>query len=722
MNHLHSVCLTNIVYFKGASTLRFLPGTTLILGRNRQRRGAHASNGSGKSLLIGTVANVLFDSHPVVLKNARSVQKQIYSKDSSVTLRFKTAQHRYEYIKSGAHTSISQDGRDLKSRVARDQLRGLIDLSEEEFYSTVYLDSRRTNAFQMGTSSERFAFLTQLFRLQDLDDFRKHVQQMTTSLSAKMTSLEEARQQLELSRQELASIPADIVQRAQRLSHWLQRSSLEVQRNTALKHEWDNRIKYTRALKAVNALPATRELKDIKRDQDALALYNAALGERHQAVLRARQQEKELKELAIDDSRYDAWLKATHRLVPVEKPHQPPYRFDPKAKARLPGRAVCEADYAQSTLLHRQAKAQWKKFKDEVQHQSQCSLCHSVLDAGAKKRTMTGFLRAVSTHVERAMKARVALDEHDKHDEWVVYLMALKKYEDYASRKARLDAYDHDAALKYRRIKASPVRIPSKPVNPELDAQSLEQEHKTAQERAVQVRLVQELKVPRPASRAVDTEELNAKVVQRMRSLSGVQEQSVSYKMITGRIQELTERINTLEAETQDIPVYRMLGEAYSTKGIKLLLVQRIAAALEHNLNRHAGQIFAENFRFEFNIVEGRFDCTVVRTQGTKEIRSDIRLLSGAESRLFVFLFVLALLPLIPDRRRMNVLFLDEPEVGMDQDTFETFYSRLLPALQKIVPCIVLATPRHDYELPEARVLTVLKENGCSSIVEGVVL
>ena len=72
---------------------------------------------------------------------------------------------------------------------------------------------------------------------------------------------------------------------------------------------------------------------------------------------------------------------------------------------------------------------------------------------------------------------------------------------------------------------------------------------------------------------------------------------------------------------------------------------------------------------------------------------SDIRFLSGAESRSFSLLFMIACLPLIPRNRRSNLIVLDEFEAGLDKPTRELLVDKFLPALNKIVPHIIFITP-----------------------------
>jgi DNA repair exonuclease SbcCD ATPase subunit len=100
---------------------------------------------------------------------------------------------------------------------------------------------------------------------------------------------------------------------------------------------------------------------------------------------------------------------------------------------------------------------------------------------------------------------------------------------------------------------------------------------------------------------------------------------------------------------------------------------------------------------------------------------SDVRYFSGAESRLFAIVFLLAILPMIPDSRRTNILILDEPTANMDDAALEIFRDVLLPQLQKIVPSVIVVSPNPEIVPQHAPVFTVLKKNGKSKLLKGYV-
>lgn len=727
MNHLHSLTLHNIVYFKETSRFEFKPGVTFVRGRNLQRRGANASNGAGKSLLMSTLANVLFDTHPIITKNTRSIQKQIYAKDSWVQLRFKTAKHRYEYKKAGASISLSRDGTDTKSRIPRDQLHQLLDLSEEEFFSTVYLDSRRTNSFQMGTSSERFAFATALFRLQDIDDFRKHINRTVNELNSDASLLDQSRRDRDECVRQLQAIDPKSGARAQRLETWLQTATRQAQSLAALEHGWANYNRYAHAMATLKRMGTQRVSRLIRADLDALAVYQEQVNQYKQAKITQREIEAKLRLIKIDDSEYDAWLKRKHQHISVAQPVKPVGNLEHArqllAKIRLSQSRVQKMHDATQFEI-KNVQAQLDRFEQRLAHERRCPTCHTTLDADAKESIVSGFNALLTTRRKRLKKIAQYLAAHQLIAAHEAYSAQLIEYKKSATESRALEQYDFEAALNYRRLTSGKRPLPDCPVPPHaFKGSELRSELERALELEQQRVLTNSLKTERPERKLVadEAQALAALVARRMSKLPALSAAALQRKTLLAQRKELDARILELERRAADLPVYQMLGDAYSVKGIKMLLVQRIATALEKNLNRYARQIFSEDFSFKFLVADGRFDCTVTRKSGKHQKVSDIRHLSGAESRLFVFLFVLALLPLIPDRRRMNTLILDEPEVGMDQDTFETFYTRLLPALQKIVPCLIIVTPRNDYQVPDARVVTVVKDCGVSRLVDGVV-
>lgn len=729
MNHIQAIQLENVVYFKDSTRFEFEPGVTFIQGRNLQRRGPQASNGSGKSLLFGLLPNLLFDTHATIVKNSRSVARQLFGKTSTASVQFTQRKHEYVYTKAGSKTSLSRDGKDLQSRIARDQLKSLIDLSEEEFFSTVYLDSRRNNGFQMGTSAERFAFVTELFRLQDIDALRLHASRSITELRGEGNVLDALRGELADARITLKALPRDAQAQADAASAWLKTASLRAQRLTSLHHQWSNYNRWSKENALLEAMPRPElTAKALRAAISELDVYDAEMRQYRQQQKAQKGLRDELAASNLDVRDYDAMLQRKNSVVHVDAPEIP--EGDSARAERIAARApqsravrIQSRSKAQASLLQNQLDV----FNSEVGESDRCPTCHSELSVKTKTNIRKNFETQIAALHAKAKTAAAYILAHETVAAHTEYATDKVAYKAYKVELQTLQDYPFKGVRRQLELKTmlSGATVLEKPATPLAitsgqSRETLEASLVQAQRRADQVQVVKALQVDIPDAPADEGSlaELNALVSTRMGTLPVLQAQASERKLTISRIAAIKIKIAELDARLSDLPVYQLLVDAYSTKGIKMLMVQRIAQALEKNLNLYSRQIFAEDFKFSFAVVDGKFDVNVTRKMGRREITSDIRNMSGAESRLFVFLFVLSLLPLIPDRRRMNILVLDEPDNNMDEDTLNTFTTVLLPKLKAIVPTVIVISPR-DYAPHDAKVFTVVKENGASRLVSG---
>lgn len=731
MNYIKTLSLSKIVYFRDTTKFDFKPGLTFILGRNLQRRGPRTSNGSGKSLLFGVLPNILFDSHPTVTKNVRSVQKQIYEKGSSASVELSVGKHSYVYKKAGSKTELTRDGKNLKSRIARDQFRALIDLSEEEFFSTVYLDSRRTNSFQLGTSAERFSFITALFRLQNLDDIRKHINRCISELNSDKRLLEQTSLDLEEAKTKLSTLPKDAQSKADAISLWLKKASVQAQRLTATQHQWENYKKWQLEKDKLSDLPASKyTVKELRSFISKLDGYEAEL---RQWTKQRRLHEKhraELETLDLDDSSYDSMVKRKNSIVVIDKPDKP--EGDLTAAGRIAKKATlprAENVYAKSKAKVSVLKEQLDTFNSEVGEADNCPTCHSELSASTKKAIRQNFELQIEALTKKVKTASLCINAHKIVAEYKDYEDELKKYTAYKQAAKEIEAYPFAKVKRKLELKSilstESLKKPKAPVSipPSFTRESLEAELVLCQKREQQKQVVATLSVDKPETE-IDVnavKKLNAEVSEKLSALPELQAKASDRKSTLSTVRSLTERVTDMQSKLEDLPVYSMLSGAYSASGLKLLMIQRIAKALEKNLNTYSNQIFSEDFKFTFHVEDNNFGISVTRKFAGKDTTSDIRHLSGAESRLFIFLFVLALLPLIPDKRRMNILVMDEPDANMDDATREIFRDSLLPRLAKIVPSVVVISPNSEVVPQHGRVYTVVKNNGSSKLVEGMV-
>lgn len=203
----------------------------------------------------------------------------------------------------------------------------------------------------------------------------------------------------------------------------------------------------------------------------------------------------------------------------------------------------------------------------------------------------------------------------------------------------------------------------------------------------------------------------------RMAEISNVIEKQASYKsefdLYTGELTEIKSEIAKLKPTLDDKKILEVLLKAYSSKGLKTIVANQICGLLEQNLNHYRHLIFAEPFSFSIKASDTGLSIRVDRGNG---VESDVRNLSGAESNCFSLLFLIALLPLIPEERRLNMVVLDEPSAHMDKVTQQIFTERYLPALMEVVPNIYVITPNEEY-LNGSSEWIVRKSRGVASLI-----
>ena len=170
---------------------------------------------------------------------------------------------------------------------------------------------------------------------------------------------------------------------------------------------------------------------------------------------------------------------------------------------------------------------------------------------------------------------------------------------------------------------------------------------------------------------------------------------------------ELDEKVDKINSALHDLPVLEALIKAYSSKGLKVEVMKRIASLVEANLNLYRPLIFPESFKFNIEIKENSFDVLVDRKNG---ITSDVSKLSGAESSCFILLLLLSVLPLIPRRKRTDTIILDELDAPFGPPLRNLFFTKFLPMLQTIVPKIIVLSTAKNVPVEDARFFTVVKD------------
>jgi DNA repair exonuclease SbcCD ATPase subunit len=224
------------------------------------------------------------------------------------------------------------------------------------------------------------------------------------------------------------------------------------------------------------------------------------------------------------------------------------------------------------------------------------------------------------------------------------------------------------------------------------------------------IETIAELESLTPEQRALrfDPSELNSL----QDELSSMKAKLQVHNTVKVRAKEIKARLDELESAWQKEKALELLIEAYSDKNVKRMIVAAISQHLMASVNQYASLVF-KDYSFEF-VWGTQIQIIVNRPEGA----TDVRKLSGAESKLFTLILVLSLLKFVPRSKRLSLLVLDEPTASFSEETTEMFHT-LLPHLQQIIPSILIITPDSRERLEGANEYTVVRERKGSKIVRG---
>jgi DNA repair exonuclease SbcCD ATPase subunit len=742
------------VFFGKASLDLDYKGVTIIRAKNLDaRKNAPSSNGAGKSLLVGLIPEIFYDSAPT----GKEVKSQAMSKAGSVTVQVKDTVYTLErsWGKKKAF-EILKDGKATKVRtlaLATQKAQQIIGLSEEEFYSTAYLDVNRPHPLIRGSSARRQEYFTSMFRLHDTDALRKLLLQELRECEKAQSTYKELVEQFKNIKGETS------VDRIK---------SLESKRKTL-------KVQVEDFVRASSALADLQELMDFRVRYEGLIkkLAKVCDPDEVEAKLEEYTQERSVlkKGLATAIEYENEKKAATKAQALIDKAHESLKTFgltcDPEKAAKgsrllVKTETKLEAVMAQLDPLFDKTKKLHDRIQEIASERSE-----SVADLLAKERASNDKYektqrrrsdlehelehsrkfgagkcptcgnsvkaRSVKEIKEELAKVRQRLASWDDLNRLHELNRGLSDLEKQVKdlRATRLDlVHKKDKYVRYDRAHQKLSKLPDVPKVrskiPEYRKESYEQELESVESKIQvleQAAPVAELikKVAKLTEKSVSRYEDLKNEVNQLEGASSklaVVEASIeteNQKLASLRV--MRDKALSLKAKAKDAPVIKVLLEVYSNKGLKKLMIQRYASVIQDQLNKFRSVLFSEDFTFELNY-DTQFHILCHRKYGKKMVTSDVRKLSGAEGQAFTLLLLLATLSLIPRSRRLNFLVLDEADSSMGPEMLSNF-QRFIPILNKVIPHIIIVTPKTDTTYEGARVLTVVKHRGKSSLVVG---
>lgn len=706
--------VSGIPFFQKASLDLSHHGLIVLLGANKD--GDVGGNAAGKSLLARQLPEIILGTS----LSSRRDSSRHGSRAFEVGIGKK--QFRIEQSFSPRETiKVYRDGVDLgyhtldESRSAVSSI--MSDMGDPEIRSLLYLDSNRPHPLIKGDSTDRKKFFTQFFKLHGTSAMKKLISEELRE----MTRAEGSRSELESQLKETPfTDPKQIQKMTVRLDTLKERHariSEQIAKRARVESLCDS---WSAAQPVVSKL---RKVFDINSLEELEARVSQLMGRASKLKLRMA----EFEEYRTALSRYEKDLESLGEFrsgvknICLDFPEFSGLSWEDltswvhEASTKL--EAITEADKAHERLTRDvgDLKQRLGDVEDRIKHLSaETDVCPT---CGGPHDNVTARTKLVEAKTRK--KELIRKLETTESELASIPVVKSKKLEARISAARELRGF-------VRVLEKSDANGP--PTKPRWNEEELKAEYSDV---SGDLNLL--MSVDRTVFRTREAwrslpEDLKAMLSTDMPDASGLSEEIATLSDELRSAQHgneqhllLKKRLAQVESRLSDREPLELLEQAFSRDGVESLQIRALCARLEAQIQKLAPLLFPEDYRFEFDLTK-HFDIIVHRNYRGKNIQSDVRLLSGSETRMFSLLLFMGLTVFIPKNKRLSLLILDEPESAMSPQYLERFMS-FLPVLNKVVPTILIVTPQSPdlYSSLNPKFVTVVKKNGRSRLVEGVV-
>ena len=710
--------------YEEATTFKIKPGLSVIYGLNQTAgKSSKNSNYVGKSLLFSTLAEVLYEEPLVGSKQDRiqtGTQQVILEANNKV----------YQITKKNNKYSIKENGQliDYATKTkATDFIKTIWPLSFEEYETFVHIDSRIAHPLVMGSTAIRKEFFTKFFGLDKVDAERK-------LYLAELSKLKETKKAYDTLKSTL---------------FMLSQNTLSEEDLDELKTKIDKlSVKLDSAKSKLKALTAKSQLLDladlIKPVIEQLETLHLSNREEINALLKKYKHQVELlDEIREQDYAYQSYLKQSKvykeavknlsqiaqqydyeeldqkrtllsnyiaqkiivekkldRLSNIQKIEEP-------RKPQLEKDQVIEQYYEYQVLVKKA-----KQFEKGI-----CPTCGqevkdfdypAILAKYETLKAQKSSIEKYETLLEEYQENEEQLAEKEKQKQLLANLEEkIMELEPFAKAAKELD------------------HLPKKPEDVNQARYTSEECNRKAKELVRRTELLEKAKQyiekiqdywQLEDKTKPDIDSLNAKVNEANNKYYQYKSEYETGKKDLEKLDSIKHDLKDFENQLGDVEPLNILIDLYQDKNLKKKIVQIIGNRLMQLVNRYANQVFTEDYRFELDWSTSQINILCTRNAGKRKLVSDVRKLSGAESRLFTIILLLALMSFIPTSKRPNVIIMDEADANLSSETIVSF-QKLLVLLLQVVESIIIITPRSEDFYPNATNYTVVR-NGTSKIVE----
>lgn len=715
-----ALCVKNYGPFITKQAFKFRPGISVIYGLN-QTSGRYSKNSNwvGKSLFFNSLSELLYDEPIVGLKQDKmksGSRALILEKEDGTTIQVVKTSGKRESVK------ILENGTPLEHLTktkANEYIASQWGVSRSEFETFIHLDSRVPHPLVMGSSTDRKHFFDDFFKLDRIDAERKLYLRELRKLSETKAAFNELKQSYKLQSKQVLE-DSDY----EELSQQLESLRSERARLDALVDEYQQyqklKVTYDSFSSRLKELPC--ELSEVSTHIEILSERKGKIERTKKQALRYSlylQQKQEYENLVSE-------LSPLAKKCSREKLHKGAIFYE-RAKAKHVTVSsqlnhleepdeVEKCDPIEGSLEDLLGKR--ASLKHQIEHAEKfksgvCPTCGQPVDTVNVKTLKKEFAQVTETIAQ--LKA---------YDAYCVYK---EQREQYVGKKNEFESQLQELTQKVKKFKPyyeAYHEVADLPQEPE----PVKEPKYTTEE------LDRKLQVVSKQLTTLSAVEPYVSDLQKYLTWSGVKEfDYTTYNQVGENIARIeakltvnaearkalstmTDRLRELNSQLKEEPYVKALVEIFSDKTMKKTMVTQISATLCSLLNKYAKVVFDQDYKFNL-LWDTQLQLLCTRKVGSQELTSDVRKLSGAESKLFTLILILSLLSFVPPKRRPSIMILDEPTANFSAETTQAFM-RLLDVLKTVIPSIVIITPRDDV-YPDSRPYTVVRTKKGSTIVEG---
>ena len=711
---IRALGVRNYGSFTKQAVFEFKDGINVIYGLNRTTsKNSKNSNWVGKSLFFNSLSEVLFDQPIVGLKNDKV-------KTGTRTVLIEKDGRSIQIIRnSGKRDSIKivVDGQEIEHLTktkAQDWINDNLSITKAEFESLLHLDSRIPHPLVMGTSTDRKHFFDSFFRLDQVDNERRlylkklrQLKEQKTAFTELKTSYLSLKKQL-IDKQEISDMKNRLIFLKGKCENLMAQSS-EYQTYQSLK------IVYSTLKPKIDLLPCElseieacidrtkaqlQKIEDGKERAIAYSVYTDQLKEYEESKAELSEFARSISSEKAEEGanryrRYKEQLADIHPVKPTKPKDVPVSDYKPSYFEAVIADLLRKIEYS-------------KQFKSGV-----CPTCGQPVKTNnveelqlQLKQAKANYQAAVAYENYMTLSVKYASDYEE-------YKYALDKQQTITAKVEKYEKY----SKAWSELRAMPAK-PTEVEKPKYDLDWYRKKEKSVRELLDALTTVNRQldSINRYLNWKGVTEFDNQDFNATQAEIAKLEAKLEYYRQSRQQLTTITSRLRELKSELADYPIVEELANIFSDNVIKKAMVQQISTKLCDLLNYYSSLVFDSPYTFSL-VWDSQIQLICERRVGRQTLVSDVRKLSGAESKLFTVILVLSLLSLMPASKRPQLMLMDEPTANMSQETTQAFM-KLLTIMQKIVPCLVIITPRNDV-YPESRPFTILRDKNGSSIVSG---